>query len=318
VGDGPTGAHTPFGEPAGRQNSTSSDEAPPNPATSASKVDCHPGGPKTPRARSSDQRPPPAARAGQENPTSGESQDVFVALAGPEDEKAVPQVVGEPRDHHHADDGTAREGRKQSDDEQNAGHQLRDARRPRVEKAGTHPEALEPPTGSGDLPASEDVVPSVSQENGTYSQAKDQQPHICRIAHCGPSAGPSIRQPSPGCARRRPIRCRSRAPARASRPRSGMLRLTPQVVTDLPDVRDARRRDGMPFGLQTTGDVNRQAPVPVRRPGLEKVDSASLRTASGCRSGPAPPSRSSRAAPPGRGPPGTPRPVRTRALRRSE
>lgn len=136
-----------------------------------------PGGPEDPE--SAVQRPPPAARAGQENPTSGESQDVFVALAGPEDETAVPQVVGEPRDHHHADDGTAREGRKQSDDKQNAGHQLRDARRPRVEKAGTHSEALEPPTGSGDLPASEDVVPSVSQENGTYSQAKDQQPHIC-------------------------------------------------------------------------------------------------------------------------------------------
>ncbi len=53
-------------------------------------------------------------------------------------------------------------------------------------------------------------------------------------------------------------------------------RLPPQVVRDLPDVRDAGRGDRVALGLQAARHVDRRAAVAERRTGLEEVDRTAL------------------------------------------
>jgi hypothetical protein len=43
-----------------------------------------------------------------------------------------------------------------------------------VQPTGLHSEALEPPTGPGDLPATEDVIDAVGEEHAAGSQPKHQ------------------------------------------------------------------------------------------------------------------------------------------------
>jgi hypothetical protein len=113
----------------------------------------------------------------------GEGHDVFVALAGAEDEKAVPRVVGEPGDDHGADDAGGRKGRQEPDHEQRSRTELREAGQPGVQSARTHPQALEPTSRARDLPAVEDVIIAVRDHHEANSDAENQQPHVRTIYH---------------------------------------------------------------------------------------------------------------------------------------
>ena len=62
------------------------------------------------------QRPLPRPEAGDAQAEGRERHDVLVALAGPEDEEPVLQVVRDPGDQHHADDAGAGQRREEADD----------------------------------------------------------------------------------------------------------------------------------------------------------------------------------------------------------
>ncbi len=115
---------------------------------------------------------------GQQEPGDGEHHHVLPPFAGAEDEEPVLQVVGDPGHQHDADHPGAPERGQEPQDQQATGADLGDAGRPGVEPTRLHPQALEPPAGAGDLPASEDVVDTVGDEDRSDGHPEDQEGEV--------------------------------------------------------------------------------------------------------------------------------------------
>src|SRR5688572_649550 len=121
------------------------------------------------------ERPFPCTEAGDAQSEEREGHDVLVALARPEDEEPVLQVVGDPGDQHGADDAGAGQRREEADEQQRAGSDLGETGQPGVQDAGLHSEALEPSACSGDLPTAEDVVDPVGEEDDAEHHPEQEQ-----------------------------------------------------------------------------------------------------------------------------------------------
>ena len=102
---------------SGRQKTASRRSAPPPPAIAAIARPVQPVQSRS-MASSIDHSPAPIAPIAR--PTHAEREHVLVALARPEDEEAVLQVVGDERDEHHADDARGRERREEPEDQHRA------------------------------------------------------------------------------------------------------------------------------------------------------------------------------------------------------
>src|SRR5581483_8280772 len=124
------------------------------------------------------QRPLPRPEPGHGQAGHRQGHHVLVALARAEDEEPVPQVVGDPGHQHGADDAGAGHRREEAGHQQDARPDLGQAGQPGVDHAGLHPQALEPPGGAGDLPAPEDVVDPVGQEDDTERQPEEEQREV--------------------------------------------------------------------------------------------------------------------------------------------
>src|SRR5579862_3968722 len=119
----------------------------------------------------------PAARSctRQADGAGGQDHDVFIALARPEDEKAIARVVGYPGYDHGAEQPGGPELRQEAQPQQQAGADLREARDPGVYDSRLHPQGVEPSPRSRDLPAAENVIDAVCQAHSADGAAENQQ-----------------------------------------------------------------------------------------------------------------------------------------------
>ncbi len=113
----------------------------------------------------------------------GEHHHVLPALAGPEDEEPVLEMVRHPGHCHGAHHPGPGKGGEEPGDEQRPGPDLGEAGQPGVEHTGPHPQAFEPATGPGDLPATEDVVQAVGQHHSPEREAQEQESEVIGIGH---------------------------------------------------------------------------------------------------------------------------------------
>src|ERR1700756_1486065 len=107
----------------------------------------------------------PAARScpRQADSAGRQDHDVFITLARAKDEKAIARMVGYPGYDHGAEQPGGPEHRQESQPEQQAGADLREARDPGVHNSGFHPQGVEPSRRSRNLPTAENVVNAVRQ-----------------------------------------------------------------------------------------------------------------------------------------------------------
>jgi hypothetical protein len=103
------------------------------------------------------------ARSKESNRYCNDNQghDVFVAFSWAKDEEAIFYVVGHERYHHDTDNPCSCERRQKSNGQKDATTNFGQAREPRVELSWAHAEAFKPPTGSGNLSATKNVIDAV-------------------------------------------------------------------------------------------------------------------------------------------------------------
>src|SRR3954451_24958004 len=133
-------------------------------------------------------RPSTAAERAQRECGERDEQDVLVALAGPEDEVAVLQVVGDQRDEHHAQHAGRRQRRQQPEKEQRRDTELGQRREQRMYAARPDADRLEPTRGARQLAATERVVVAVRQHRDAEDDAQQQRADVQTVPHAGPSS----------------------------------------------------------------------------------------------------------------------------------